>query len=181
MTVCALMLLGGFLLKARCTRVAWDGDQYARLCYNDIQPLYGARGIDRNEFPYVDGGLRAGELEGGAIEYPVLTGLFMWASGTLVSTADSYLVVSALLLAPLGLLVAYLLYRMVGARALLWAGAPAIVLYAFHNWDLLVVASAVAGIYAWRSRKDLWAALWFGVGGGFKLLPILFVASLVVE
>jgi uncharacterized membrane protein len=185
--VCALTLAAGFALKAQCLGPAWDGRQYERLCYNDLQPLFGPRlhvtdesGEERYVFPY-ERGLVDGELAEGAIEYPVLTGLFMWASGHLADDSDAYLVYSALLLAPFGLAIAFLLARMTGWRALLWAAAPALVLYAFHNWDLLVVASAVLGFYLRRRGRPGWAAVAFGVGATFKLYPALFLAPLVLE
>ena len=175
------MLLGGFLLKAQCTAPeGWDGRQYSRLCYNDIQPLYGIREVASNTFPYVDGSLADGELSGGAIEYPVLTGLFMWAAGLLVSDPNAYLRISAFLLAPFAVATAYLLARMRGPRALLWAAAPALVLYAFHNWDLLAVAAAVTGIWFWWRGAPLWAAVLFGIGGAFKLYPAFLLAPLVL-
>lgn len=181
MAVCLLTLLGGYLFKAQCTAAeGWDGRQYSRLCYNDIQPLYGVREIGSRTFPYVNGELTDQELTGGAIEYPVLTGLFMWLAGLLVADANAYLRVSALLLAPVGVLTAYLLARMRGPRSLMWAAAPALVLYAFHNWDLLAVAAAVAGMWFWWRGAPLWAAVAFGVGGAFKLYPAFLLAPLAL-
>lgn len=181
LVACALMLLGGYLLKAQCTAPeGWDGRQYSRLCYNDIQPLYGIREIDVDQFPYVDGALEDQELTGGAIEYPVLTGLFMWLAGLLVDDSNAYLRVTAALLAPFGLLTAYLLAQMTGRRALMWAAAPALVLYSFHNWDLLAVAAAVAGIWLWWHQRDVGAAVLLAVGGAFKLYPAFLLAPLVL-
>jgi hypothetical protein len=179
--VCALALAGGFALKAQCLTDWSDFVQYERLCYNDIQPLYSARAIDTDTFPYVHGSLEGNELVGGAIEYPVLTGLFMWGTGLLVTNVDQYLIVTAILLAPAALLVAYLLARMRGARALMWAGAPALVLYAFHNWDLLAVAAATAGFFAHRRGRSTLAAALFGVGGALKAYPLLFLPALALE
>lgn len=178
----SVALLLGFGLKAQCldTFGGFDGDQYELLCYNDLQPLYGARGIHTDAVPYVNGGLVDGELVG-TLEYPVLTGMFMWITGLLVDTSNSFLVVSALLLAPFGFLVSYLLTRMSDRRALLWAAAPALVLYAFHNWDLLAVAASVAGFYAWWRGRSLWAAVLFGVGAALKMYPLMFVAPLVLD
>jgi uncharacterized membrane protein len=180
--VCALALVLGFILKAQCTTANWaEGEQYQRLCYNDVQPLYNLRGIQDRTFPYVDGELRDGELVSGAIEYPVLTGVFMWASGLPVNDQVSYLRLSAILLAPFALLVAWLLTTMRGLRALFWAAAPALVLYAFHNWDLLVVAAAVVGLWLAARRQPEWAAVAFGIGAAFKMYPLLFVVPLAIR
>ncbi|HEX2052070.1 MAG TPA: glycosyltransferase 87 family protein [Actinomycetota bacterium] len=179
--MCALALAAGFALKAQCTQPWVDGLQYRRLCYNDVQALWANRGVAQRTFPYVHGDLAAGELVDGAIEYPVLTGLFMWASGTGTGSPDEYLVRNAVLLAPFGALVAYVLARMRRWRALMWAAAPAVVLYAFHNWDLLVVAAAVVGLYHWSRGRHSWAAVAFGLGAAFKMYPALFLAPLALE
>ncbi|MDQ3955163.1 MAG: glycosyltransferase 87 family protein, partial [Actinomycetota bacterium] len=179
LAACFLTLLAGYFLKARCSSP--DSDQYRDLCYNDIQPLYGLRGIDQHVFPYVNGSLQNDELVDGAVEYPVLTGVFMWGSGFFAQDYREYLQASALLLAPFAFVAAYLLARMSAARALLFAGAPAVILYAFHNWDLLVVATVVGGFYAWYREKNVWAAVLFGVGGALKMYPLLFLAPLFLE
>ncbi|HWC13523.1 MAG TPA: glycosyltransferase 87 family protein [Actinomycetota bacterium] len=182
--VCAVMLIGGFVLKGQCLAPTafQEGHQYSRLCYNDIQPLYGIRAIADDVFPYVDGEYTENaELIGGAIEYPVLTGLFLWFAGLFVEDGNSYLRATAVLLAPFGLVASYLLARMTGWRALLWAASPALVYYAFHNWDLLVVAAVVAGVWFWYRGRPVWAAVLFGVGAALKMYPILFVIPLGLE
>jgi uncharacterized membrane protein len=162
----------------------FDGRQYSRLCYNDIQPLYGIREVEEH-FPYVDGEMRTtpdgNELVDGAIEYPVLTGLFMWLAALFSEGSNGYLVVTSILLAPFGVYVARTLARMSGRRALLWAAAPALVLYAFHNWDLLAVAAAVGGLWAWKRGRYEIAAAFFGVGGALKLYPLFFLVPLALE
>ncbi len=176
---CGLTLTAGYVLKARCS--APDSNQYRDLCYNDIQPLYALRGVDRHVFPYVHGHLEEGELAGAAVEYPVLTGVFMWGAGFLAEDYKEYLEVTALLLAPFGFAAAYVLARMSASRALLFAGSPAMILYAFHNWDLLVVAAVAAGFYAWDRDRGVLAAVLFGVGGALKMYPLLFLVPLALE
>jgi uncharacterized membrane protein len=178
LVVCAVTLLGGFFLKQQCSDP--ESNNYRDLCYNDIQPLYGIREIQSKTFPYIGGGLENGELVDGAIEYPVLTGVFMWVSGLAVDDFRAYLDASAILLAPFGLLAAYLLVRLTGKRALLFAAAPAIVLYAFHNWDLLPVAAVVAGVWFWYRGRDIEAAVLFGVGAALKMYPALFILPLAL-
>ena len=61
-------------------------------------------------------------------------------------------------------------------------------LYAFHNWDLPVVACAVGAVYAvhgWRTTRPLAdravvAAVLLGLGFAFKLYPGAFVAPLAL-
>jgi uncharacterized membrane protein len=186
---CLLFLALGFGFKAACMD-DFGNDAYRITCYNDLQPLFASRLFDTDGdrvFPYInadetdvdgDGG---SDLVNGAIEYPVLTGVFMYLSGLLADDPNSFLSWSAFFLFPFGLIVAYMLARMTAWRALLWSFAPAIILYSFHNWDLLVVAAAVGGIYLWWKKEPIWAAVLFGIGGAFKLYPIFFLAPLALE
>ena len=90
----AVMLLVAYAGKARCVGPTFDDkgrttpDYDIRidrdLCYSDIQYLWLDRDIDKHVFPYVHGGITPppdSKLTGGTVEYPVLTGLLMWAGG----------------------------------------------------------------------------------------------------
>jgi uncharacterized membrane protein len=178
---CALMLAGGFALKSQCLAPWTDYHQYSSLCYNDIQPLWALRGVGARVFPYIHGDLVDGRLTDGAIEYPVLTGVFMWVSGASVRDENAYLIRSALLLAPFALLTSYFLADLTKLRALLWAAAPALVLYAFHNWDLLAVAATVAGFWLWWRGRSVATSVCFAIGGALKLFPLLFLLPLGIE
>jgi uncharacterized membrane protein len=194
----ALTLALGYANKARCTGPGfneWGRSQpdyqqrsYSEVCYSDIQNLWIGRDIDRHVFPYVHGGIKPdGSLYGGVIEYPVLTGLLIWAGAFFVHTDAGFLAASALLLAPFGLAVTWWLGRLSGWRAMLWALGPPLVLYAFHNWDLPAVACATAAVFVvhrWtstplRRRAALSAAL-LGVGFACKIYPGLFVLPLAL-
>jgi uncharacterized membrane protein len=181
LAACALSLVAGYVLKSQCTHIEWDGSQYGRLCYNDIQALYEVRGLSGDRFVYIHGTLTPEGLVGGAIEYPVATGVFMWLTSRPVSNGADYLALSAVALAPFGLLTAFLLYDLSGRRALLWALAPALVLYAFHNWDLLAVATVSIGVWLWSRQRPLAAAVAFGFGAATKLFPALLLAPLALD
>lgn len=170
----AVGLLLGYLLKYQCVSHPWaNNHQYSSLCYNDIQPLFGVRGISKGLIPYVDVQL----------EYPVLTGVFMDLVGRLLRLltdigllgADSdgnYFILSALFLAPFALAVTLILRKRVTAgRLLIWAFGTPIILYAFHNWDLIAVAFAVWGMVAFEraSSGEMGGAL--AAGASAKLYP----------
>ena len=132
--LCNVTLLVAFLNKARCAgrpfhadgrSAAFDYVKDARVCYSDIQFLWLGRDIDQHIFPYVHGGITAdGTLTGGAVEYPVLSGLLMWLGALGAHNDATFLLRSALLLAPFALVTAWLLARMAGRAALLWAAGP---------------------------------------------------------
>ena len=188
--VCAASLLAGYALKACPSAV--ERTRLGFACHTDITALYGARGIDDGIFPYVEGRL-VGDLENGRLsgydlklvdganEYPVLTGLFMWAMGSLAGDTGQYLLASAAFLSIAVMATAALLGAIVGWRSLLWSASPVLVLFAFHNWDVLAVAVTMLGVAAWWRRHPALAAVAFGVGGALKLYPLLLVVPLVLD
>jgi hypothetical protein len=202
--LCGLTMVLGFINKDRCTGPTFDvwgrsvsGADYDRrnkedVCYSDIQYLWVGRDIDRHVFPYVHGRLDDGRLVGGVVEYPVLTGMLIYASAIFASNDAEFLLASAILLAPFGLFTAWLLGKMSRWRALLWAIGPPLILYAFHNWELPVVACAVAAVYVvhrgWGARgadralmeRATVAAVLLGLGFAFKLYPAIFVLPLML-
>ncbi|MEU6644945.1 glycosyltransferase 87 family protein [Saccharomonospora sp. NPDC046836] len=194
--LCGVTLAFGLANKFRCAGPEFDDagrstPDYAErnftdVCYSDIQFLWLGRDIDQHTFPYVHGGLDGDQLVGGTLEYPVVTGLIVWAGGLFANNDAEFLLYSALLLAPFGVLTAWLLGRLAGWRALLWAVGPPLVLYAFHNWDLPAVLFSVAAFFVvYQGRGSLhrragWAAVLLGIGAAAKLYPGLFVVPLAL-
>jgi len=218
--LCALTLTAGYANKARCVGPVFDslgrsepdfGVRISRdVCYSDIQYLWIGRDIDRHVFPYVTGGYNSvnAELFGGALEYPVLTGVAIYLAAAPSSTDGDFLAWSAVLLAVAGLLTAALLAWLAGLRSWWFALAPPLVLYAFHNWDLFAVCATVLAFWvligAGRARSDdaarqltaergetgsggidrvrplVLAAVALGIGGAFKLYPMMFALPIAL-
>lgn len=195
--LCGLTLLLGFINKDRCTGPAFDQwgrtqpdyaeRNKAEVCYSDIQHLWIGRDVDRHVFPYVDGAINdKGNLVGGTVEYPVLSGLLIWAGAIFAHNDAEYLLYSSLLLTPFGLLTGWLLGKLARWRALLWAIGPPLVLYAFHNWDLPVVLCSVAAVYVvhrWNRpllERATVASVLLGLGFAFKVYPAAFVLPLML-
>ena len=193
-------LLLGYANKARCTGPEYDAagrsgpDFEVRVdrdvCYSDIQFLWLGRDVDKHVFPYVSGSITPeGQLVGGVVEYPVLTGVLIWAGALFAENDGGFLLGSALLMAPFGLLTGWMLGRMTRWRSLLWAIGPPLVLYAFHNWDLPVVACAVGAVYVMHARggdrpladRAVVAAVLLGLGFALKLYPGAFVLPLALH
>ncbi|WP_425359130.1 glycosyltransferase family 87 protein [Actinoalloteichus spitiensis] len=198
-----LTLLAGYANKARCTGPEFDeygrsGPMYKEridgdVCYSDIQHLWLGRDIDKHVFPYLQGSLNEyGQPEGGTVEYPVLTGVVIWAGAIFAHNDAEFLLGSALVMAPFGLLTAWMLGGLSRWRALVWALGPPVVLYAFHNWDLPVVLCAVAAVYVvhrgWGRRgahrpladRALVASVLLALGFAFKIYPGVFVLPLLL-
>lgn len=193
--LCGLTLLLGYLNKARCAGTPFTPDgrslmfdriKDSAVCYSDIQHLWLGRGINLHLFPYVYGSITPdGILTGGSVEYPVLSGTLMWLGALGAHNDAEFLLYSALLLAPFGLITAWMLGRLSGRSALLWSAGPPLVLYAFHNWELPVVATAVGAVFVMtleriplRTRAVL-AAVVLAIGFCLKLYPGAFVLPLM--
>jgi uncharacterized membrane protein len=176
----AVLTFAGYLLKAQCIG-HYNELRDKNLCSNDIQVLYAIRDMQHHPFPYVHGDLVDHQLVGGALEYPVLTGLFAWVPALYVDDDGGYLQLTALLLTPFTFLTVWMLSRMVRWRALLYALAPPLVWYSFHNWDLLVVCATVAAFYTWWRGRYTWAGAWLAVGASLKFWPLLLFLPLLLD
>ncbi len=156
-------LAAGFALKAPCAGGDWDGKQYRRLCYSDIVSLYGVRGMAEGRFPYVETDL----------EYPAGTGLYIGLVAKTTTTLVSFVYANAVGLALMGVGAALALAAIAldPRRVLFFALAPAMVLYAFHNWDLLAVGLTCFAMLAFVRRSYGWAGVLLGLGAATKLYP----------
>jgi hypothetical protein len=178
-------LAAAFSTKAPCL-IGPAGAGTPSYCYSDVQSLFVLRHLSDHVFPYVHGNYVTSStgsvfLTPGEVEYPVLTGVFMWIAALPVHSSDAYFVVSALLLAPFGVASAWLLAKMCGARALLFAAAPAVALYGFINWDFISIALVVGGVYLWWRDRPYFSAAAFAVGGCVKLWPAFLLVPLVAD
>ncbi|OIH96952.1 hypothetical protein BIU90_15800 [Curtobacterium sp. MCBA15_001] len=168
-------------------RVAYVS-QYA--CWSDVAAIWNHRQLGEHLFPYVTGtyGGDPPVLGGGSVEYPTLTGIWIWATALPADSAKQFLVVTALVAAVLVVLVTLMLARIAGRRAWVFAATPPVMLYAVYNWDLLPVLCTVAGLLVATRAPGRWPPLlrWglagaaFGAGGAFKLYPLMFLAALVL-
>jgi uncharacterized membrane protein len=179
MTLATLVL--GALQKSPCATGDWSGTkQYTHFCYSDVIPLWSDERLDTGAVPYRDT----------AVEYPVLTGVFMWLSADLtrgvhaVASSWSELVIfgsiTLLLLSACALVVAAATAQTTRGRpydAAIFALSPLLVFHAFSNWDLLAMAFTAAALWAWSRQRPVLAGAMIGLGTAAKLYPVfLFVA-----
>jgi uncharacterized membrane protein len=166
-------LLVGFAHKSVCLMDdSFNERAYRYLCYSDIVPLYRAEGLADGHVPYLD--VRN--------EYPVGTGLFMWGTAQFADTGGGFFVANAVALSVAALATSWLLFRAVGgARSLLFALAPTLALYAFLNWDLLVLALATAATVAFVRRRDGTAGVLLGLAVAAKLYPVLLLLPFALQ
>jgi uncharacterized membrane protein len=168
-----LTFLAGFGLKTPCSTHPWgDHYQYTRLCYSDVFALYFSEGINEHQTPYVDH----------AVEYPVVIGGAMWLAGEVSDDARDFFNVTSAGMLVCAVATVLLLAGTAGRRrpwdAALFALAPGLLLHGTTNWDLVAVALAAAGLWAWSRRQPALAGLWIGLGVATKLYPALFLVGL---
>ena len=173
---CVTLVLA-YLQKAPCASGNWVGNkQYTHVCYSDIVPLWGAEGLDVGAVPYRDH----------AVEYPVLTGAFMWLTSGLTHLLESpisaltdaqlFALLSCVLLAICGLLMVAGTVGAAGRRpydAALVALSPLLVFHAFSNWDLFAMAFTSCALWAWARNRPVAAGSLIGLGTAAKLYPAL--------
>jgi Glycosyltransferase family 87 len=101
------------------------------------------------------------------------TGLYMGTVAKTTTTPRSYFNASAVGLALAGLIavLATALIASDRSRVLYFALAPTVVLYSFHNWDLLAVALTALAFLAFQRRRDGPAGAALGAGASSKLYP----------
>ena len=166
----------GVLIKKPCV-IQRFGDAF-QLCYTDVQYLYHAEELDTGRTPYLDSCSHEKAL---CDEYPVVTMFVMKLVSSVEKTDDGFwfLAVGLLGLAALGTTV--LLYRLIGARALLFALAPALFLYAFMSWDLIAVLLVAAALFAFLKDRPVLCGVLLGIGAATKLYPALLLIPLGAE
>ncbi len=173
-TLAACML--GFAQKLPCWLGGWNmaAFPYRHACYTDIYPLYFTKGLAEGKIPYLDS----------LVEYPVLIGAAMQALASLVSPVTdpvargrAFFDANVVLLTVAAAVTVVAVAALAGRRrndAYFVAAAPGLILTAFINWDLLVVALAAVGLLAWARRRPAWAGVLLGLAVATKFYPLLF-------
>jgi len=174
----------GWLSKGYCVANGWGAPQrYMYLCYSDIPLLYSSRGLADGVFPYL---LTPGEGQQ-VLEYPVLTGVFMYLAAAVTRLLDgegtTFFAVTVVAMSALLAWTIASTSRTVRRRpwdGLMVALAPAVALAAFVNWDLLAVALTAAALAAWSRRMPLVAGIWLGLAAAAKFYPLLLVGPVAL-
>lgn len=172
----------GYLLDRSCRSGGWlSPDRYENLCYTDITALFGIRGFADGTIPYLQPG-----VDGGYLEYPVITGFFMsiaaYLSDAVVAFRDTldplrtFFDVNILMLF-IPLLITVIATAMTVRRrpwdAMMVAAAPLVILAATINWDLLPMMFTALCLLMWSRRSPFGAGIFLGLGAAAKFYPAL--------
>ncbi|HLB76491.1 MAG TPA: glycosyltransferase 87 family protein, partial [Candidatus Dormibacteraeota bacterium] len=113
-------------------------------------------------------------------EYPVLTMYLMRLTAWLGRGFFAFFYWNAALLGVCALVTAWALHRLAGDRALYFALAPSLAIYAFVNWDLLAVALATVATLAYLRNRDGASGALLGLGTAAKLYPAVLLVPFVL-
>ncbi|MDP9395873.1 MAG: glycosyltransferase 87 family protein, partial [Actinomycetota bacterium] len=174
----------GVLAKQHCRAEGWNTpDQFVHACYSDIPHLFHSRALARGEVPYL---AEVGPDE--QVEYPVLTGVVMYATAVLVPDSPDpaersrrYFDVNVLLIAVCAAGTVILTARTAGHRpwdAVMVAVAPGLVLAGTVNWDMWAVLLTSAAMWAWARERPVAAGVWLGLATATKFYPLLLLGPL---
>ena len=165
LALAVLASLISFTKFSHCEGTTWaTPDQYIHACYSDLPSLFGERGLDRHQWPY--------SSKTNAVEYPVLTGMVMYATAALVDSPIAYFNLNALFLALLFIGVVLLVRKIKPEFGYLLPVAPAMIASLYINWDLWAIVTMMLAIY-WFDRKSyLYSALAIGISISTKFLPV---------
>ena len=161
-----------FTKFSHCQGVQWaTPDQYIHACYSDLPSLFGERGMAQNKWPYAS--------DTNSIEYPVLTGLVMYATSFLAHTPVSYFNFNVFLLALLFIGLVLIIRKIKPEFAYLVPVAPAMVASLYINWDLWAIATMMLAIYWFDRKAYLYSSLALAVSISTKFLPVFLLLPIV--
>jgi len=172
LALAVLASLNSFTKFSHCEGTTWaTPDQYIHACYSDLPSLYGERGLGKNQWPYAS--------DTNAVEYPVLTGLVMFATAALVNTPIAYFNLNAIFLTILFIALVMLLRRMKPELSYLLPVAPTMIASLYINWDLWAIITMMLAIYWFDRKAYLYSSLAMGISISTKFLPIFLLFPIV--
>jgi uncharacterized membrane protein len=161
-----------FTKFSHCEGTNWaTPDQYIHACYSDLPSLFGERGMDDNTWPYAS--------DTNAVEYPVLTGLVMYATSFVAHSPISYFNFNALLLALLFICVVFIVRKIQPEFTYLVPVAPAMIASLYINWDLWAIATMMLAIYWFDRKAYLYSSIALAVSISTKFLPVFLLLPII--
>jgi uncharacterized membrane protein len=167
-----LAALLSFTKFSQCEGTNWaTPDQYIHACYSDLPSLFGERGMADNTWPYAS--------DTNSVEYPVLTGLVMYATSFVARTPASYFNFNALLLALLFICVVFIVRKIQPEFTYLVPVAPAMIASLYINWDLWAIATMMLAIYWFDRKAYLYSSIALAVSISTKFLPVFLLLPII--
>jgi uncharacterized membrane protein len=167
-----LAALLSFTKFSHCEGINWaTPGQYIHACYSDLPSLFGERGMADNTWPYAS--------DTNSVEYPVLTGLVMYATSFVAHSPISYFNFNALLLALLFIFVIFIVRKIKPEFTYLVPVAPAMIASLYINWDLWAIATMMLAIYWFDRKAYLYSSIALAVSISTKFLPVFLLLPII--
>lgn len=153
-------------------------------CYSDVIKLYHLRGLSQDVLPYTDPPQMF--VPEWTFEYPPGVGFSSYLIALLSETRRVYFLITAATLAVAAFATTWVLDRLLAQqgrsrnRLLLFAVAPGLFVFGFHNWDLWAAALVALGLFAAARGRPRVAAAVFAVGAAFKWWPAVLVILVAI-
>ncbi len=173
LALAVLASLISFAKFSTCQDTTWaTPDQYVHACYSDLPSLFGARGLDKNQWPYTS--------DVNAVEYPVLTGMVMFATAAFTDSPLTYFNINVIFLAALFIGLVFVVSRIRPSFSYLLPVAPAMIASLYINWDLWAIITMMLSIYWFDRKAYLYSALAIGLSISTKFLPIFLLLPIAL-
>jgi len=166
-----------FAKFSQCESHQWaTPDQYVHVCYSDIPPLFGERGLDKGMWAFSSGDK--------SVEYPVITGAIMWLTAKITPQSDfragTYFNINALFIAILFVLCTLLMYRITPRFAYLSVLSPAVIASLYINWDVWGIITMIGAIYLFDKGEYKWSAAALGLSIATKFIPVFLLIPIAL-
>lgn len=122
------------------------------------------------------------------IEYPVITGFFIFLMWHLGKNLLGYAVLTGISLTLFAVITAIILYRLcgelgTGKQRLYWffIFAPSLIIFGIYNWDIMAVMSMVLAIYCFNKGKYAPSSLFLALGFNAKLFPAVLLPIMMAK
>jgi uncharacterized membrane protein len=177
------MVTVGALQKVPCASASWLDTQHAGVvqCYTDIPALYRSEQLEGGRLPYLSA---CAPSAAPCDEYPVVSMYALRLAAWLVPSGAYavrwFFLLTALILLACALWTTWCLERL-GARTVLFAAAPVLLLSGTTNLDLLAVAATTTATVAYLAGRRRAAGVALGIGAAAKLYPLLAIVPFGAE
>jgi uncharacterized membrane protein len=152
-------------------RYAYLHEMDAYYAYNDIKIF---SGFSESGIPYI-------EKE---IEYPVITGLFIYLTDVITPTKELFFIVNFVLLAIFAVITSFVLYKMTNDRGrvmFLFILTPSFILFTVYNWDMLGIMLMTISFYFIRKKQDTTASVFLSLAVSTKFFPVIFLIPFLLK
>ena len=173
----------GAVQKAPCANRAWVEQRQGGYthCYSDVTDLFEWEQLAGGRLPYLDACRPSVHP---CDEYPVVSMYVMrlsaWIGGDGPDDFAGFFWVNVVILLGCALVSTWCLEKL-GARTILFAAAPTLLVYGAMNWDLVAVALATVATLLFLRGSRARTGIALGLGAAAKVYPALLLLPFGLE